>query len=226
MYISVAGSLWLEARYPPKRSVTHLLSWIGDRKYNKKLESWDRGRERSHISYHHGQNKLDLGKINLLPIKNRFGCWETKRKSKTLFPTPSFSQVFYFILLTLIPPPCPVVQGNGGCGQSVTIPLCWSFLLTLFGCSSVGPSHWQQSVKCSNMGPLRRLSGKHASVWAVHGPQFFMGNTACMGALPWAAVWVFVLLWSSPWAAGDFPLWCLEYLLSLILFWPWCLQVF
>lgn len=52
-------------------SVTPLLSWTGERKFNKRLVFWDQSRERSLNNYCHWQNRLDLGEnyFNLLPIK-------------------------------------------------------------------------------------------------------------------------------------------------------------
>lgn len=43
---------------------------------------------RSFIHYLHGQNGLNLGKINLFPNKNRVRWWETKMKAKNIFPPP------------------------------------------------------------------------------------------------------------------------------------------
>jgi len=51
-------------------SITLLLSSIRERKYNEGFVSQDKDRERSLSNYHHGQNKLDMEKINLLPIKS------------------------------------------------------------------------------------------------------------------------------------------------------------
>jgi len=39
-----------------------LLSWTGERKYDEKLEGWDKDRERSLSNYRHGQNRLNLGR--------------------------------------------------------------------------------------------------------------------------------------------------------------------
>ena len=43
-------------------SITPLLSWTGERKYNKRLVGRGKDRERSLSNYHHGQNRLNLGK--------------------------------------------------------------------------------------------------------------------------------------------------------------------
>lgn len=42
-------------------------------KYNERLMGWGKEKETSLSNYHHGQNCLDLGKINFLPIKSRWG---------------------------------------------------------------------------------------------------------------------------------------------------------
>jgi len=39
-----------------------LLSWTGERKYDERLEGRHKDRERSLISYCHGQNRLNLGR--------------------------------------------------------------------------------------------------------------------------------------------------------------------
>jgi len=50
-----------------------LLSWTGERKYDERLMGRDKDRETSLTSYHHGQNRLNLGRKNkfyLSPIKS------------------------------------------------------------------------------------------------------------------------------------------------------------
>jgi len=39
-----------------------LLNWTEERKYDERLEGRDKDRERSTTSYHHGQNRLNLGR--------------------------------------------------------------------------------------------------------------------------------------------------------------------
>jgi len=39
-----------------------LLSWTGERKYDERLKGPDKDRERSFTNYHHGQNRLNLGR--------------------------------------------------------------------------------------------------------------------------------------------------------------------
>jgi len=41
----------------------HLLSWTGEKKYDERLLGRDKDMERSLTNYHHGQNRLDLGKL-------------------------------------------------------------------------------------------------------------------------------------------------------------------
>jgi len=43
-------------------SITLLLNWAGEIKYNKRLVGEDKDRERSLTNYHHEQNRLDVGK--------------------------------------------------------------------------------------------------------------------------------------------------------------------
>jgi len=47
-------------------SIVPLLSWAGERKYNKRLVGRDKDRERSLTYYHHRQNRFDLGKLMIL----------------------------------------------------------------------------------------------------------------------------------------------------------------
>jgi len=85
--------------------------------------------------------------------------WEKKTKIETPSPySSSFTGSTSFLqiqLLCLLPPP-RVVQGDMErvCGQSVTAPLCRSFLCRLFPCSSVG-SLWaavlQEISTCSSV---------------------------------------------------------------------------
>jgi len=41
-----------------------LLSWTGEGKYNKMLTGQDKDRETSLNNYRHGQNRLNLGKLD------------------------------------------------------------------------------------------------------------------------------------------------------------------
>ena len=62
-----ASVWWVDPGWTPgahqSRSITPLLSWTGERKYNERLMGLDKDRERSFTNYHHGQNSLDLGKL-------------------------------------------------------------------------------------------------------------------------------------------------------------------
>ena len=95
--------------------------------------------------------------------------------------------------------------------QSITVPLCHSFLLTLFPFSSMGSSPRLQS--------------------------FTKYLTAPSWGFPWAAVCIFAPewpsmicreitapLWSSPGTEKECLLWHLEHLLPLLLLWAWCPQ--
>lgn len=87
--------------------------------------------------------RIQRQKLNHLPPTIRLF---PKINLTSSFPTP-------------LPPPPQVVQGRwrmGVCGQSITVRLCCSFLLTLFPCSSMDPLHglhFLQGISaCSNMG--------------------------------------------------------------------------
>jgi len=43
-------------------SITPLLNWTGERKYDERLEGQDKDRETSLATYCHGQNRLNLGR--------------------------------------------------------------------------------------------------------------------------------------------------------------------
>jgi len=60
---------------PTKAALSLLfLSWTGEKKYNERLMGPDKDRERSFTNYHHGQNRLDLGKlVNFLTNQIRAG---------------------------------------------------------------------------------------------------------------------------------------------------------
>jgi len=100
--------------------------------------------------------------------------------------------------------------GMGTHEQFITVPLCWAFLLTLSPCSSVGPFHRLLSFRIILLllGSFIAHSSSRVVAWGS----------------PRAAVRVSAPAWLSPGAAGESLLGCLEYLLSLILLWLWCLQ--
>lgn len=103
-------------------------------------------------NYHYRQNRLDLGKFNLLQIKSRVGWWETKICT-LLLPRLNFTCSF----LALLPAPLQDPQGHGEHGQHIRVPLCYSFFLKLFPCSSVGPSHGLESLRAHPYAPLWSL---------------------------------------------------------------------
>jgi len=50
-------------RAQQSHSVSALLSWTGERKYDKRLMGQNKDRERSLSNYCHRQNRPDLGKL-------------------------------------------------------------------------------------------------------------------------------------------------------------------
>lgn len=77
-------------------------------------------------------------------------------------------------------------HGMGGCGQSITSPLCPSFLLTHITCSSVGSPHRLQSFRrkiCSIVGSLQATvpPGHIHVLW-------YESSTGCRGCWLWHAL--------------------------------------
>jgi len=67
MWILTPDSLFwfsLDKCQAPTKSALSLplLNWSGERKYDERLEGQDKDRERSLTNYHHGQNRLNLGR--------------------------------------------------------------------------------------------------------------------------------------------------------------------
>lgn len=89
----------------------------------------------------------------------------------------------------LIPVPAhpqqPSRMGNGGCGQSVTAPLCRTFLLTLSPCSEVDPFHELQSFRVKL---IQHGSHKSCSSFRAHMP-------ALAWRSPRTVVWVSAPSW-------------------------------
>jgi len=44
------------------RSITPPLNWTGEKKYDERLEGRNKDKERSLTNYHHGQNRLNMGR--------------------------------------------------------------------------------------------------------------------------------------------------------------------
>jgi len=87
-----------------------------------------------------------------------------------------------------------VAQGwsAGGCSHFITAPLCCSFLLTFFPCSSVGPLY-----------RLQFLSRKYVLMWALHRLRFLQEHlSAPAWFCPWTAVTICTGV-TSPQAAGN-----------------------
>lgn len=108
---------------------------------------------RSLVNFCQVQNRLSLGKINLLQISNRVGQWEIRAKLKT-----SSSHCLFFFpgstsLLNSLPPPLQAAQENDGCDQFITSWLCSSSHALVCGSSH----KTQSSMSCS--------------AWVSHGPQ-------------------------------------------------------
>ena len=63
--LSLLGTLWwVDPGWGPgahqSRSLTPLVHWTGEKKYNEKLMGRDKDRERSLTNYRHQQNRLNL----------------------------------------------------------------------------------------------------------------------------------------------------------------------
>lgn len=106
--------------------------------------------------------------LNLLTIKIELDSKKQRQNLKHLSPplyprlhfTPSFP--------TLLPPPRAVL-GHWGEDQHTAVPLCSSFLLRVFSCSSMGPLH--RSLL---------LQDKTAPAWTLlHRARFLQGVPTC-----------------------------------------------
>lgn len=95
-------------------------------------------------------------------------------------------------------------MGNGGCGQSTGVALCRSFLLTLFSCLSVAPSHELRSFRKNRL--QRGLStGSRGNTHLLRTGPFHplpRGLPVGCGGIP------------APGPGAPPP--------SLLLPWPWC----
>lgn len=100
--------------------------------------SWDKAKVNI------GQDRLDLGEVNLLPIKIDLNCEKIK-----LFPLSMDSQVqlhsFIPDFSTLSYQSNAEGKGNGCCPQSVRLAIYSSIILKNFPCFSMFISHGLQS---------------------------------------------------------------------------------
>ena len=130
--ITVCDGLTLaRCQVPTKAAVTPLLNWTGERKYNERLMGRAEARERSLTSYRHRQNRLDLGKMNIIYYQSNQGrIIRNKTKSSNTFPPhlPSSRAQLHSGFFTY-PPQQHRGMGNGGWCQFITHCLCCSFLL-------------------------------------------------------------------------------------------------
>ena len=128
--------------------------------------------------------------FNLLPIKIDSDGEKQRQKLKHFPSIPTSSQVQTHSFLPDSSTTFSLMNCAGGegewehCGQSSTVPLCCSFLLTLFPCSGMG-FHGSQSfkikLKCRSFLQAADLQDKRTPVWALHEPQFLQGMSTCSG---------------------------------------------
>jgi len=130
---------------PESRSITPLLSWTGERKYNKRIMGQDKGRGRSLSSYCHGQNRLSLGKMKLIYCQSNQSRVVRKENLNNTFPPPlpSSQAQLHSQFLNILPSSSTGGQGMGvmlssSCVVSAAPSSSGGGLLTLFPCSSVG----------------------------------------------------------------------------------------
>lgn len=121
-----------------------------------------------------------------------------KQKKTKYFPSP-FTNLSLISSLLILLSSSWSLQGirNGECSQSITAPLCFSFLLTLFSSCSAG-SPWaavlQEKYICSIVGShicYRSCQEKSAVAQAFHWLQYVL----CHGAFSfsWSLLFVFSL---------------------------------
>lgn len=117
------GWLTLAGCWTPTHSPTHPLSCspssTGERE-EIRWSSWCIEIRTGKSLANYRQNGLDLGKINLFPIKNRVRQWKSNTKLK---PPSTYSPRFNFIplFLTLLPP--PNLSGAAGMGKKAVVGL-------------------------------------------------------------------------------------------------------
>lgn len=106
---------------------------------------------RSLTNYQQEQNRLDLGKINFIysQLKTELDGEKQREKLKCLpFISPFFLEHSRFNFTSSVPTPLSPASNNSNStwgrgveswSQSMTAPLCPSFLYTLLPCPSMGP---------------------------------------------------------------------------------------
>ena len=106
--------------------------------------------------------QIRQGQLQRLRVDEVWGWWKTLSPSPwKASPHPFFpgSTSLRSQLFSLLPPEQHRGMGNGGCGQSITVPLCYSVVLTLF---PWGPSHRLQSFEINLL--QHGLSSSHHSL--------------------------------------------------------------
>ena len=123
-----------------------LVAWLKHKEITYLLSSWV------------NQNWTGENKCNLLSTNIYLDGEKQRHKIIKLFPPTPFFQVQPHSCLPNFSTSSPAVGWieNEGCGETMTVPLCCSFLLVLFPWSSVGPSDGPQFLQrtstCSGVG--------------------------------------------------------------------------
>lgn len=152
------GGLTVASSQLPTQPLTHSPSSTGQGEKIGWKTSWVKTGKLL-TSYGHKQKRLDLREWIYCQL-NRFWWWETKKKLKQHLP-PSFfpGSKFTPSFLTLLPTLPPVLYGGmEGYGQYIIVPLCHSFLLKIFPCSSMGPAVLQEKICFSVVSPQVTIS--------------------------------------------------------------------
>jgi len=149
-----------------------LLSWTRERKYGERLEGQEKDSERSFTNYHHGQNRLNLGRRgSLIPQQsNQSRIVRNKTRSYNTFPPPLPSSRAQ--LHSCFSTSSPLLErcrgtGNGGYGQFITHHLCHS--LSLRGKTP----HTLPLLQHEGSSPGRQFSTNFSNMSSVHGLQLF-----------------------------------------------------
>lgn len=214
---------WLADRCPPSQTLIPPPEQDRRRKKIGRNSLWvEIKAERAFTSYHQRQNRLNLGKTNLLPFNNQAGWWETKKKTAstlpyTLLSSQALLHSFISRYSTSPTPSCLEGMGNRGCGEFTTVCLCHAFLFSasglLHGMQPFPPAavlreqRWCESspqvcvsgTNCSSMGPAQA---------AVPAASFRTWPPAVVWCPPGAAGQQHASSLSSPQAAGERLCWC------------------